>query len=108
MPEFVRERTAHTVVRRRRSGRLPTCRRRRCRRRLLVPKQVLPMAAAMQPAPGTVVRLLRLAGFPILRQLQLEEALLRCARRSGGAASRCGKLRQAAAPTLLLQLPLAL
>ncbi|KAI7842817.1 hypothetical protein COHA_003563 [Chlorella ohadii] len=31
----------------------------------------------MQPAPGTVVRLLRLAGFPILRQLQLEEALLR-------------------------------
>ena len=35
-------------------------------------------AAAARPPPGTVVRLLRLAGFPILRQLQLEEALLRC------------------------------
>ena len=35
-------------------------------------------AAAARPPAGTVVRLLRLAGFPILRQLQLEEALLRC------------------------------
>lgn len=34
-------------------------------------------AAGARPAPGTVVRLLRLAGFPILQQLQLEEALLR-------------------------------
>ncbi|KAL4419332.1 hypothetical protein ABPG77_006020 [Micractinium sp. CCAP 211/92] len=31
----------------------------------------------MRPVPGTVVRLLRLQGFPILQQLQLEEALLR-------------------------------
>lgn len=31
----------------------------------------------MRPAPGTVVRLLRLQGFPILQQLRLEEALLR-------------------------------
>ncbi|KAL4423656.1 hypothetical protein ABPG75_000957 [Micractinium tetrahymenae] len=33
--------------------------------------------AAARPVPGTVVRLLRLQGFPILQQLRLEEALLR-------------------------------
>ncbi|EFN56808.1 hypothetical protein CHLNCDRAFT_144336 [Chlorella variabilis] len=34
-------------------------------------------AAGSLPPPGTVVRLLRLSGFSILQQLQIEEALLR-------------------------------
>jgi hypothetical protein len=41
------------------------------------------MAAAWvttRPPPGTVVRLLRLSGFPILQQLKIEEALLRWGR----------------------------
>jgi len=38
------------------------------------------MLAPPLPPPGTVVRLLRLTGFPILQQLQLEEALLRYVR----------------------------
>ena len=34
-------------------------------------------AAVARPPPGTVLRLLRLSGYSILRQLQLEEGLMR-------------------------------